>query len=166
MIGFYILLLSLGCSNWLSVIGAVAYAFCSYNIVIIDAGRISQVLSSSEVRTFARDMVRQYGLDYELAKRLACMAGNENFVIPEQPEQALVLWEAGRDCHNMQLAARHAVAIVRSVKELGGKNRQREPRVKFFWADWVYTNSIWVKPEWEFYILFFAGHVYRQSLDS
>ena len=88
-----------------------------------------QVLSSSEVRTFARDMVRQYGLDYELAKRLACMAGNENFVIPEQPEQALVLWEAGRDCHNMQLAARHAVAIVRSVKELGGKNRQREPGV-------------------------------------
>ena len=44
MLGFYILLISLGCSNWLSVIGAVAYAFCSYNLVIIDAGHISKGL--------------------------------------------------------------------------------------------------------------------------
>ena len=44
MLGFYVLLISLGCSNWLSVIGAVAYAFCSYNLVIIDAGHISKGL--------------------------------------------------------------------------------------------------------------------------
>ena len=44
MLGFYVLLISLGCSNWLSVIGAVAYAFCSYNLMIIDAGHISKGL--------------------------------------------------------------------------------------------------------------------------
>ena len=44
LIGFYIFLLSLGCKNWLSVIGAIAYAFASYNIIIIDAGHINKGL--------------------------------------------------------------------------------------------------------------------------
>ncbi len=38
MIGFYILLLVLGASPWLSMIGAVAFAFSSYNFIIIEAG--------------------------------------------------------------------------------------------------------------------------------
>lgn len=91
-----------------------------------DGVHYGQILSSAEIRTLARGMVRRHGLEYDLCKRLACMARNDNFVIPDKPEESLVLWEAGRDCHNMQLAARHAVAIVRSVKELGGSNRQRE----------------------------------------
>lgn len=44
MLGFYILLVALGCSSWLSTLGAIAYAFCSYNLVIIDAGHISKGL--------------------------------------------------------------------------------------------------------------------------
>lgn len=44
MLGFYILLISLRCSNLLSIIGAIAYAFCSYNLVIIDAGHIAKGL--------------------------------------------------------------------------------------------------------------------------
>ncbi|MDR3328355.1 MAG: YfhO family protein [Prevotellaceae bacterium] len=40
MLGFYILLLVLGCNSWLSVIGAIAYAFCSYNLIIIEAGHV------------------------------------------------------------------------------------------------------------------------------
>lgn len=42
LLGFYILLLALGCSPWLSLIGAVAYAFASYNIIIIDAGHVNK----------------------------------------------------------------------------------------------------------------------------
>ncbi len=40
MLGFYLLLVALGCSIPLGIIGAIAYAFCSYNLVIIDAGHI------------------------------------------------------------------------------------------------------------------------------
>ncbi|MCM1030933.1 MAG: YfhO family protein [Oscillibacter sp.] len=42
LLGFYIFLLSLGCKTWLSLIGALAYAFASYNIIIIDAGHVNK----------------------------------------------------------------------------------------------------------------------------
>lgn len=42
MLGFFILLLVLGVNPWLSIIGAVAFAFSSYNIIIIDAGHITK----------------------------------------------------------------------------------------------------------------------------
>jgi len=42
MLGFYVLLLSLGCKPWLCVIGSVAYAFASYNLIIIEAGHINK----------------------------------------------------------------------------------------------------------------------------
>ena len=42
MIGVYILLCVLGCTPWLSVIGAIAYAFATYNVVIIDAGHVNK----------------------------------------------------------------------------------------------------------------------------
>ena len=42
MIGVYILLCVLGCSSWLSFIGAIAYAFATYNVVIIDAGHVNK----------------------------------------------------------------------------------------------------------------------------
>jgi hypothetical protein len=38
MMGFYIFLLSIGCKPWLGIIGAVAYALATYNLLIIDAG--------------------------------------------------------------------------------------------------------------------------------
>ncbi len=44
MLGFYILLIALRCPNLLSILGAIAYAFCSYNLVIIDAGHIAKGL--------------------------------------------------------------------------------------------------------------------------
>lgn len=43
MIGMYILLISLGCSSWLSIIGSIAFAFSTYNITIIEAGHLSKV---------------------------------------------------------------------------------------------------------------------------
>lgn len=42
MLGFYILMCVLGCRSWLSIMAAVAYAFSTYNIVIIDAGHLNK----------------------------------------------------------------------------------------------------------------------------
>ena len=43
-VGCYILFLALGCRPWLSVIGSVAYTFCSYNFIIIGAGHMNKSL--------------------------------------------------------------------------------------------------------------------------
>ena len=42
LLGFYIFMLCVGCSTWMSVVGAVAFALASYNIIIIDAGHINK----------------------------------------------------------------------------------------------------------------------------
>lgn len=44
MVGFYIFLVSLGCKSWLSAVGAIAYAFGSYNLIIIGAGHANKAL--------------------------------------------------------------------------------------------------------------------------
>lgn len=43
MIGFYILLLSLGVNPWLSVGGAIAFGLTTYNLIIIDVGHFKKV---------------------------------------------------------------------------------------------------------------------------
>jgi hypothetical protein len=43
MLGFFILLLSLRINPWLAIVGAVAYAFSSYFLIIIEAGHIWKV---------------------------------------------------------------------------------------------------------------------------
>ncbi|MDR1896793.1 MAG: hypothetical protein LBR10_08390 [Prevotellaceae bacterium] len=44
LLGFYIFLVSLGCKPWLSIVGAIAYAFVSYNLIIIGAGHMNKGL--------------------------------------------------------------------------------------------------------------------------
>ncbi|MDR3268740.1 MAG: hypothetical protein LBT83_06700 [Tannerella sp.] len=44
LLGFYIFLVAIGCKPWLSIIGAIAYAFASYNLIIIGAGHVSKCL--------------------------------------------------------------------------------------------------------------------------
>lgn len=44
LIGFYIFMLCVGSSVWMSVVGAIAFALASYNIIIIDAGHVSKCL--------------------------------------------------------------------------------------------------------------------------
>ncbi len=43
LLGFYIFMLAIDCSSWLSIIGAIAYAFSSYNLIIVEAGHVSKV---------------------------------------------------------------------------------------------------------------------------
>jgi len=42
LIGFYIFMLAVGSSPWLAIVGAIAFAFGSYNIIIIDAGHVTK----------------------------------------------------------------------------------------------------------------------------
>jgi hypothetical protein len=42
MLGFYVLLLSLKIDKWLSMAGAIGFAFASYNIIIIAVGHITK----------------------------------------------------------------------------------------------------------------------------
>jgi hypothetical protein len=45
LIGFYILLLALNFNPWLAAVGSIAYAFCSYNLINIEAGHASKVIA-------------------------------------------------------------------------------------------------------------------------
>lgn len=45
MLGMYILLITFGANTWQAILGAIAYAFCSWNMVIIPAGHTSKVLA-------------------------------------------------------------------------------------------------------------------------
>jgi hypothetical protein len=45
MVGFYLALLMFGVSPWVGIVGAFAYAFSTYNIIIIDAGHITKVMA-------------------------------------------------------------------------------------------------------------------------
>ncbi|MDR0348686.1 MAG: hypothetical protein LBH90_04225 [Tannerella sp.] len=44
LLGFYVFMISLGCKPRLSIVGAVAYALASYNLVIIEAGHMNKCL--------------------------------------------------------------------------------------------------------------------------
>ena len=44
LIGFYIFMLCVGSSPWMGMLGAIAFALASYNIIIIDAGHVSKCL--------------------------------------------------------------------------------------------------------------------------
>lgn len=49
LLGFYVALLSLGASPWLSLLGALAFGLGSYNIIIIEAGHISKAYAMSMI---------------------------------------------------------------------------------------------------------------------
>jgi hypothetical protein len=45
LIGFYILMMVLRVEVWLAFLGSVAFAFCSYNFISIEAGHVSKVIA-------------------------------------------------------------------------------------------------------------------------
>ncbi|MGF1776370.1 ATP-binding protein [Vibrio nomapromontoriensis] len=87
-----------------------------------------QWTSSSEARKIAKQIESAYKLDRSLAKRLAKALGTAT--LPQQwldrPEQAIKYWELGRDLHDLRLAARHTVGIVKSVKQLGRTDSEQD----------------------------------------
>ncbi|WED27816.1 ATP-binding protein [Vibrio sp. DW001] len=90
--------------------------------VFLEQGLLQgQVASSSEVRKRARELESELGLSRDLAKSLARAVPRGE--VPKQwlenPSEAIRYWKVGRDLHDMRLAARHSVGIVKSVKQLG-----------------------------------------------
>ena len=57
LIGFYVALLVLGCSPWLSLFGALAFGLGSYNIIIVEAGHISKAWAMAMMAPILAGMV-------------------------------------------------------------------------------------------------------------
>jgi len=71
MLGFYILLIALGVKRWIAAIGAVTYAFASYNLQIIAAGHETKMLSIAFMPIALAGMIRLYRGQYFLGGALA-----------------------------------------------------------------------------------------------
>lgn len=80
-----------------------------------------QTVSSREVREIAKRIQSKYRLDARLSKSLARALGSDHVPVTwlEQPNDALKYWQMGRGVHDLGIAARHTVSIVKSVKQLG-----------------------------------------------
>ena len=64
LIGFYIFMISIGCKPWLSIIGAVAYAFASYNIVILVPGHVNKALVMATMAPLIGGVILTYRKKY------------------------------------------------------------------------------------------------------
>lgn len=47
MIGFYLLLLCFKVDKWIALVGAIAFAFCTYNFIIIQVGHVNKMFAIS-----------------------------------------------------------------------------------------------------------------------
>lgn len=90
-----------------------------------------QSISSLAVRQRSRDLEKKHHLSKEQARQLARAVPEGE--VPEywldNLDDAIHCWDLGRDLHDLRLAARHAVAIVRSVKQLAGADHERSEDV-------------------------------------
>jgi hypothetical protein len=57
LIGFYVALLILGCSPWVSLLGALAFGLGSYNIIIVEAGHITKAWAMAMMAPILAGMV-------------------------------------------------------------------------------------------------------------
>lgn len=57
LLGFYVALIALGCSPWLSLLGALAFGLGSYNIIIVEAGHITKAWSMAMIAPILAGMV-------------------------------------------------------------------------------------------------------------
>ncbi|OIQ26253.1 ATP-binding protein [uncultured Vibrio sp.] len=80
-----------------------------------------QKCSSSEVRKRGKLFEEKYKLPKDTARELA-RAVKADEVDPHwltEPNEAIRYWQMGRDIHDLRLASKHTVGIVKSVKQLG-----------------------------------------------
>ncbi|MFL7011573.1 ATP-binding protein [Enterovibrio norvegicus] len=90
-----------------------------------------QGVSSSEARARGKTFEKQHGLSSNKARLLARALPQDadiNVWLADL-DNALHFWEQGRELHDLQIAAQHAVYIVRSVKQLGGADHERNEHV-------------------------------------
>lgn len=66
LLGFYLFMLVLGCSPWLGIVGAIGYALCSYNLIIIDAGHVNKALVMSTMAPVLGGIMLVYRRKYAL----------------------------------------------------------------------------------------------------
>lgn len=60
LIGFYLFLVAMGCNPWLAILGSVAYAFASYNFIIIDVGHVNKGLVMATIAPIIGGVVLAY----------------------------------------------------------------------------------------------------------
>lgn len=63
-LGFYIFMLALGCRSWLSVVGAVAYALATFNLVSITAGHVNKCLVMATMAPIIGGIILCYRKQY------------------------------------------------------------------------------------------------------
>lgn len=91
------------------------------------------LLSDESIRRLVRDYERQFSLSRQAARLLARLASTVEDARSLGPQLLVQLerharyWELGSDLHDLQMAARHAAAIVKSVKRLGRGQGVRGP---------------------------------------
>jgi hypothetical protein len=73
LIGFYILLISLNFNVWLATIGAIAFAFCSANLINIEAGHSSKVIAIAYSPPIIAGVILAYRGKYLLGGALTAL---------------------------------------------------------------------------------------------
>ncbi|MEQ9297777.1 MAG: ATP-binding protein [Cyclobacteriaceae bacterium] len=86
-------------------------------------------LSTTEVRERAGELQRKRKLERSLAKKLARTGLPTSELLSENDIELANLsqyWELGKAFNDMQLAAQHAIHVVKSVKQLGANRSDRQ----------------------------------------
>ncbi|QHT70277.1 YfhO family protein [Rhodocytophaga rosea] len=73
LLGFYILLVTLRCNPWLAAVGAIAFSFCSYNFISIEAGHTSKVIAISYLSPIIAGVILAYRGKYWLGGALTAL---------------------------------------------------------------------------------------------
>jgi hypothetical protein len=64
LVGFFVLLISLGVDKWLSLAGSIAFAFASYNFIIIGAGHITKAYAIALMAPVLAGVILTYKKKY------------------------------------------------------------------------------------------------------
>jgi hypothetical protein len=73
LVGFYILLVVLQFNPWLAAVGAIAFTYCSYNFISIEAGHTSKVIAISYISPIIAGVILAYRGKYWLGGALTAL---------------------------------------------------------------------------------------------
>ena len=81
---FYVFLLAIGCTSWLSIFGAIAFSFVSYNFIIIDAGHVAKGLVMATMAPIVGGVMLAYKRKYTLGSLLVIIGVGLNVYFSHQ----------------------------------------------------------------------------------